>query len=101
MLSWIGQAVSSIGSWLGSGISSFFSWLLSGFNVVLSKLIDAAGVLWDLLDSLWDFAMGFKDSILDLFSSFFPFVPPEVTFVFSMALVAVVVAGFYKKVRGN
>ena len=59
MLSWIGNAVSSIASWLGGGISKFFSWLLGGINTVLSKLVEASRVFWDLLDAIWDFLMGF------------------------------------------
>ena len=97
MLSWIGNAVSSIASWLGGGISKFFSWLLGGINTVLSKLVEASRVFWDLLDAIWDFLVGFKDSLLSLF---FPWIPAEVTAALSLALLAVVIAGVYKRVRG-
>ena len=78
MLSWIGNAVSSIASWLGGGISKFFSWLLGGINTVLSKLVEASRVFWDLLDAIWDFLVGFKDSLLSLFSAWFPWIPAAV-----------------------
>ena len=74
-----GFAVSSIASWLGGGISKFFSWLLGGINTVLSKLVEASRIFWDLLDAIWDFLMGFKDSLLSLFSAWFPWIPAEVT----------------------
>ena len=100
MLSWIGNAVSSIASWLGGGISKFFSWLLGGINTVLSKLVEASRVFWDLLDAIWDFLVGYKDSLLSLFSAWFPWIPAEVTAALSLALLAVVIAGVYKRVRG-
>lgn len=100
LLSWIGNAVSSIASWLGGGISKFFSWLLGGINTVLSKLVEASRVFWDLLDAIWDFLVGFKDSLLSLLSAWFPWIPAEVTAAISLALLAVVIAGVYKRVRG-
>ena len=76
------------------------SWLLGGINTVLSKLVEASRVFWDLLDAIWDFLVGFKDSLLSLFSAWFPWIPAEVTAALSLALLAVVIAGVYKRVRG-
>lgn len=101
MFEWIGNAVDSIGSWLGSGIGSFFSWLLGGLEVIVTKVINAARTFWDLLDSIWNFGVGLLDSILGLFAAFFPFFPPEVSAVISLAFIAVLVAGIYKKVSGK
>lgn len=101
MFEWIGNAAGTIGSWLGSGIGSFFNWLLGGLNVILTKVINAARTFWDLLDSIWGFGVGLVDSILDLFAAFFPFFPPEVATVISLAFIAVLVAGIYKKVSGK
>lgn len=101
MLDWISNAAGNIGSWLGSGIGSFFNWILGGLNIVLTKVIDAARTFWELLDSIWNFGVGLIDSLLELFSAFFPFVPPEVSSVISLAFIAVLVAGIYKKVSGK
>lgn len=99
MLTWISSAVGSIGSWLGSGIASLFDWLLGGLVTVFTKIVDAANGFWDVLDSLWNFAVGFKDSIFGLFSVFFPFIPESVMTVISLGLLAVLIAGIVKKVR--
>jgi hypothetical protein len=99
MFSWIGNAVSDISSWLGDGVASLFNWLFGGLQILLTKLIDAFSGFWDVLDSLWEFAIGFKDSVFDLFTAFFPFVPAPVTTVIFAGFVAVLVAGIYKKVR--
>ena len=101
MFEWISNAAGSIGSWLGSGLGSFFKWLLGGVEVILTKVINAARTFWDLLDSIWSFGVGLIDSLLELFSAFFPFVPPEVSSVISLAFIAVLVAGIYKKVSGK
>lgn len=101
MLEWIGNAVGSIGSWLGSGIGKFFGWLFGGVEVIVTKVINAARTFWDLLDSIWNFGVGLINSILDLFAAFFPFLPPEVSTVISLAFIAVLVSGIYKKVSGK
>ena len=100
MLSWISNAVGSISSWLGSGVSSFFHWLLSGLETVLIKVIDASSSFWSLLDSIWDFGIGLVRSVGDLMTVFLPFLPSEVTSVISLALLAVAIAGIYKRVKG-
>lgn len=99
MFGWIKDTVGSIGSWLGDGAGSLFDWLLGGVAVIFTKLVDAANGFWDVLDSLWDFAVGFKDSLFGLFSAFFPFVPEPVMAVVSLGLLAVLLAGIVKKVR--
>lgn len=101
MLSWIGDALKGAVSWVGDGIVSILSWLLSGVLSVLSKVIRAVGGIFDLLDALWGFFVGIKDSILSLLSAFFPWIPPEVFAVISLGLFAVLLAGIVKKVRGK
>ena len=101
MLNWIGKAVGIITSWVGSGIGNLFKWLFSGIQTIVIKLLDASDGLFHVLDSIWDFAVGFVNSILRLFQSFFPFVPADVSVVLSLGLFAVVAIGIYKKARGN
>lgn len=101
MLSWIGNALKGAVSWVGDGIASVLSWLLSGILSVLSKVIRAAGGIFDLLDALWGFFVGIKDAILNLLTTFFPWIPPEVVTVISWGLFAVLLAGIVKKVSGK
>lgn len=99
MFGWIADTVGSIGEWLGDGIASFFDWLLGGIVTVLTAIVDAAASFFDVLDALWDFAVGFKDNLFGLFTAFFPFVPEAVVTVISLGLLAVLIAGIVKKVR--
>lgn len=101
MLDWITGAVGDIASWIGNGIGSFFDWLLGGIATIFTKLINAACGFWDVLDALWNFAIGFKDSIFGLFAAFFPFIPEPVMTAISLGLLAVLLAGIVKKVRGK
>ena len=101
MLKWIGDALKGAVSWLGDGIVSILSWLLSGVLSVLSKIIRAAGGIFELLDALWAFFVSIKDTIMDLFTSMFPWVPPEVMTVIGLGLFAVLLAGIVTKVRGK
>lgn len=96
---WLSRAVSSIGSWLGGGLSSFFNWLLGGIITIVTMIIDAAAGFWDVLEAIWDFAVGFKDSIFDLIGAFFPFIPEPVMTVLSLGLLAILIAGIVRKVR--
>lgn len=101
MLNWIKQTVGNIAGWMGDGVASVFDWLLGGLATIVTKVIDAAGGFWDVLDAIWDFAVGFKDSILNLFNAFFPFVPAPVSATIGMGLLAILLAGIVKKVRGK
>lgn len=101
MLSWIKTSVSSIVGWLGSGIGSLFEWLLGGVATIFTKIFQAATGFWSVLDSLWDFAVGFKDDLLGLFSAFFPFVPAPVSTMLALGLLSVLLAGIVRKVRGK
>lgn len=101
MLDWIGGAVSDIAGWLGDGIGSFFDWLLGGIVTIFTKIVDAFNGFWDVLDSLWNFAVGFKDSLFGLLSAFFPFIPEPVMAVISLGLLAALLAGIVKKVWGK
>lgn len=96
MFSWIQNAVANIGSWLGDGIGSLFEWLFGGIGTILTKVIDAADGFWDVLDALWNFLTGFKDTIFSLFTTFFPFVPAPVAAVLSVALFVALIAGLIK-----
>lgn len=99
MFGWIKGIVGSIGGWLGDGVASFMDWLLGGLADVLTAIINAAGGFWDVLDAIWDFALGFREDILALLTTFFPFVPAEVATVISLGLLAVIIAGVVKKRR--
>lgn len=99
MFSWIQNAAINIGAWLGDGIGSFFNWLFGGIGTLLTKVIDAASGFWDVLDAIWNFAMGFKDTLFSLLTTFFPFIPAPVSAVISLGLFAVLIAGIIKKVR--
>lgn len=99
MTGWIQSVVSSIGNWLGSGIASFAVWLLGGIADIAAAVIDAAGGFWDVLEGIWQFAMGFRGDILALFSTVLPFVPEEVSAVIGLGLLAVLIAGIVKKRR--
>lgn len=99
MFSWIQNAVGSIAGWLGDGIGSFFDWLFGGILSIFTKIVDAANSFWDVLDSLWEFAVGFKDSVFGLLSAFFPFIPEPVMTVISLGLLAVLIAAIVRKVR--
>ena len=101
MFSWIKSAVGSITGWLGGGIGEFFDWLLGGIATIFTKIIDAANGFWSVLDSLWNFAVGFKDNLFGLFTAFFPFVPAPVSTVIALGLLSVLLAGLVKKVRGK
>ena len=101
MLDWIGGAVSDIAGWLGDGIGSFFDWLLGGIITIFTKIVDAFNGFWDVLDSLWNFAVGFKDSLFGLLSAFFPFIPEPVMAGISLGLLAALLAGIVKKVWGK
>lgn len=101
MLNWIGDALKGAASFLGEGLVSILSWLLSGVLSVLSKALQAVGGIFDLLDALWGFFVGIKDSFLGLIPALFPWIPPEVVTVISLGLFAVLLAGIVKKVRGK
>ena len=88
MFSWITNAVGKVASWLGDGI-----------GIGLTKLIDAASGFWDVLDSLWNFAVCFKDTIFSMLTTFFPFLPAPVSAVISFGFLAILVVGIYKKVK--
>lgn len=99
MFGWIKSAVNSIAGWLGDGIGSLFDWLLGGIATIFTAIVDGANALWDVFDSLWNFAVGFVTNINDLFTMFFPFIPAPVMTVISLGLMCVVIAGIVKKVR--
>lgn len=101
MLDWIKNTVGNIIGWTGEGIGKVFGLFFDGIATIVTKVVDAAGGFWDVLDAIWDFAVGFVQSILNLFSAFFPFVPAPVSAVIGMGLTAVVIAGFVKKARGK
>ena len=99
MFGWIKGVAGSIGEWLGDGVANFADWLLGGLAEIATAVIDAAGGFWDVLEGIWQFAMGFRGDVLALFSTFFPFVPEEVSAVISLGLLAVLIAGIVKRRR--
>lgn len=100
MFDWIVNTVSDITGWLGEGIGNLFHWLFSGLDSILVKVIGAFSSFWSLLDSIWDFGIGLVRSVGDLMTVFLPFLPSEVISVISLALLAVAIAGIYKRVKG-
>ena len=101
MLNWIKDSVGNIAGWMGNGVASLFDWLLGGLATVVTKAVDALGGFWDVLDAIWDFAVGFIGVIINLFGAFFPFVPAPVATVIGLGLSSVLIAGIVKKVRGK
>ncbi len=101
MLSWITNTIGNISSWLGDGVASLFNWLLSGLGTLLTKIINAFTGIWDVLDSIWDFAVSLVTNLMTMFGSFFPFVPASVLTVLNLGLIAVLIAGIVNKVRGK
>lgn len=101
MLKWIGDALASTASWLGQGVASLLNWLLSGLISLATKVLDAAGGIFDLLDSLFGFFTSVKDALVGLLQVVFPWVPPEVMTVITYGLFAVLLAGIVKQVRGK
>lgn len=101
MLKWIGSALKGVASFVGEGIASVLSWLLSGVLSVLGKILRAFGGVFALLDAIWDFFVGIKDVFLELVGAFFPWVPEDVITVVSLGLLAVLLAGVIRAVRGK
>lgn len=99
MLDWIKNSVGNITGWMGEGIGKLFGWLFDGLGVIVTKAVDAAGGFFDVLDAIWDFAVGFKDSVFSLFTTLFPFVPEPVAATIALGLLAVLIAGIVKKRR--
>lgn len=100
MWDWISGVVYDVGSWLGSGISSLLEWLLGGIATIVTKVVDATDGFFHVLDSIWNFAVGFMESLLTLLSTLLPFIPEPVSAALTMAFLAVLIAGIVKKVRG-
>lgn len=99
MFKWIGSAFKSVASAVGDGIASILSWLLSGLLSVLSKILRALGGVFGLLDAVWDFFVGIKDTFLALLGVFFPWIPEDVLTVLTLGLVAVLLSGVIIVVR--
>lgn len=96
-MEWLGDAISAI----GSGIGSLLSWLFSGVISVVSKVIRAVGGIFDVLDAVFNFFFGLKDTALNLLGALFPWIPAEVLSVISLGVLAILLASIVKKVRGK
>lgn len=101
MFNWIANAAGNVAEWLGEGVAALIEWLLSGLADMFSLIFDAADGIWNTFDSLWDLAAEFVDSLFSTVSTLCPFIPEPVTSVISAGLIAIVIAGVVKKVRGN
>lgn len=101
MFGWIQDTVGNIAGWLGDGIASFFEWLFGGIITIVTKVVDAFNSIFDVLDGLWNFAIGLKDNLFGLVGAFLPFIPAPVLTVISLGLLAVLLAGIVKKVWGK
>lgn len=100
MWNWITGVVDDVSSWLGSGIASLVEWLLGGIETVVAKVVNAADGFFNVLDSIWNFAVGFMESVLTLLSTLLPFIPEPVSVALTLAFIAVLIAGIVKKARG-
>ena len=96
-MEWLGDVLNVI----GSGIGSLLSWLFSGLISVVSRVIRAVGGIFDLLDSLFNFFFGLMNTALNLLDTLFPWIPADVMAVISMGVLAILLAGIVKKVRGK
>ncbi len=96
-MEWLGDAIGAI----GSGIGSLLSWLFSGVISVVSRVIRAVGGIFDLLDAVFNFFFGLKDTALNLLGVLFPWIPADVMGVISKGLMAILLAGIIRKVRGK
>lgn len=101
MLNWISNVVGDVTEWLGSGIASLIDWLLGGIVEIFTIVVDAADGIFGVFESLWSLATSFVDSLSAIFYSLCPFVPEPVLGVITSGLIAVVIAGIVKKVRGS
>ncbi|MBQ7915969.1 MAG: hypothetical protein IJ315_04190 [Firmicutes bacterium] len=101
MGNWILNTVNDVADWLGSGIASLIEWLLGGLVDMFTLIIDAANGIWLVLESLWNLGTGFLNSVLNALSVFFPFLPEPVSAAIGAGLLAVLIAGIVKKVRGS
>lgn len=97
----IGNALGDIGGFVSSGIASFFEWLFGGILAILGKVIEAFQGIFAVFDAIFEFGFTFLESIAGLLGTFLPFVPEGVLIAFECALIAVLIAGIYRKVRGN
>ena len=101
MIEWISNTVSSFTEWVGSGFANVLEWLLGGLADMFTLIIDAADGIWSVFESLWSLGTSLTDSLMSMVSVLFPFVPEPVVTVISAGLIAVVVIGCVKKVRGS
>lgn len=101
MLDWLSSVATSVAGWVGDGFASLFEWFFSGIITIVTAVINGLDSVFELLDSIWEFAIGFIDSISDLFTTFFPFVPESVVSVIFLGLFAVLLVGIIRKVRGS
>lgn len=101
MIDWIGNAAANVAEWLGSGVASLVEWLLGGLADMFTLIIDAVNGIWAVFESLWLLGTNFIDSLLNVLGVFFPFIPEPVVLVIGAGLLAVLIAGIVKKVRGQ
>lgn len=101
MWNWITNAVGNFAEWVGSGVASVVEWLLGGLADMFTLIFDAVNSIWSVFESLWNLGSSFISSLLHIFTLFFPFIPEPVAGVISAGMVAVLIAGIVKKVRGK
>lgn len=101
MFEWIGNAVSNFTDWVGSGAASAVEWILGGLADMVTIIIDAANGIWSVFEALWNLGGSFVGSLVSMFGVLFPFVPEPVANVITYGLIAVLIAGVVRKVRGK
>lgn len=101
MFEWIGNVVSNVTDWVGSGAASLVEWILGGLADMLTIIINAANGIWSVFDALWNLGGSFVGALGSMFGILFPFVPDPVLNAITAGLLAVLIAGIVKKVRGK
>lgn len=101
MLDWLANAAGNFADWVGSGTASLVEWLLGGLVDMFTLIMDAADSIWGVFESIWDLGVTFTESLAGALSTLCPFLPEPVIGVIGTGLLAIVIAGIVKKVRGK
>lgn len=101
MLDWLANAAGNFADWVGSGTASLVEWLLGGLVDMFTLIMDAADSIWGVFESIWDLGVTFTESLAGSIATLCPFLPEPVIGVIGTGLLAIVIAGIVKKVRGK
>lgn len=101
MLNWISDVVSDFTGWVGEGVAAVVEWLLGGLADMFTLIVDSVDGIWSVFESLWNLGSSFVGALFNLFGLLFPWFPAPVANAISAGLIAVLIAGVVKKVRGK